>query len=110
MLPATALDARPASSLADGCPGSSPVTSPTAERFREPATDGDAKGGAQMFVAQGTPQTVESVRTAIVLFAAISVIFWKALLKIALTVAAIVLAVLLTSGVIWILQHVHQGG
>ncbi len=62
-----------------------------------------------MFVAQGTPQTVESVRTVIVLFVTISVIFWKALLKIALTVAAIVLAVLLTSGAIWILQHVRPG-
>jgi hypothetical protein len=62
-----------------------------------------------MFVAQGTPHTVESVRTVIVLFAAISVIFWKTLLKIVLTLAAIAVAVLLTSGVILIFQHIRPG-
>ncbi len=61
-----------------------------------------------MFAAQGTPQTVESVQTVIVLFAAISVIFWKTLLKIALTLAAIAMVVLLTSGVILILQNIHH--
>lgn len=61
-----------------------------------------------MFVAQGTPQTVESVRTVVVLFAAISVIFWKTMLKIVLTVAAIAVTVLLTSGVILIYQGIHH--
>ncbi len=61
-----------------------------------------------MFVVHGTPQTVESVRTAVVLFAAISVIFWKTLLKIVLTVAAIVVTVLLTSGVMLIYQGIHH--
>lgn len=61
-----------------------------------------------MFVAQATPQTMESVRTVIVLFAAVSVIFWKVLLKIALTLAVITVVILFTSGVILILQNVHQ--
>lgn len=72
------------------------------------STDGDMKGGAEMFVVQATPQAVESARTIIVLFAAISVIFWKTLLKIAVTVAAIVLVVLLTSGAIMIYQSIHH--
>ena len=61
-----------------------------------------------MFVVQGTPQTVESVRTVVVLFAVISVIFWKTMLKIVLTVAAIAVTVLLTSGVILIYQGIHH--
>lgn len=61
-----------------------------------------------MFVVQGMPQTVESVRTVVVLFAAISVIFWKTMLKIVLTVAAIAVTVLLTSGVILIYQGIHH--
>jgi hypothetical protein len=72
------------------------------------STDGDMKGGAEMFVVQATPQAVESARTIILLFAAISVIFWKTLLKIAVTVAAIALVVLLTSGAIMIYQSVHH--
>jgi hypothetical protein len=72
------------------------------------STDGDMKGGAEMFVVQATPQAVESARTIILLFAAISVIFWKTLLKIAVTVAAIALVVLLTSGAIMIYQSIHH--
>jgi hypothetical protein len=60
-----------------------------------------------MFVAQGTPQAVESVRTVIVLFAVISVLFWKPLLKIAVAIAAIAIVVLLASGAILILQSIH---
>ena len=61
-----------------------------------------------MFVGQGTPHAVESARMVIVLFTAISVIFWKTLLKIVLTVAAIAVVVLLTSGVILIYQGIHH--
>jgi len=61
-----------------------------------------------MFVAQGTPQAVESVRTVIVLFAVISVLFWKPLLKIAVAIAAIAIVVLLASGAILILQSIHH--
>ena len=60
-----------------------------------------------MFVVQAAPQAVESVRTIVVLFAVISVIFWKTLIKLAVTVAAIVLVVLLTAGAIMIFQYVH---
>ena len=60
-----------------------------------------------MFVVQAAPQAVESVRTIILLFAVISVIFWKTLIKLAVTVAAIVLVVLLTAGAIMIFQYVH---
>jgi len=72
------------------------------------STDGDVKGGAEMFVVQATPQAVESIRTIVVLFAVISVIFWKTLIKLAVTVAAIVLVVLLTAGAIMIFQNVHH--
>jgi hypothetical protein len=72
------------------------------------STGGDVKGGAEMFVVQATPQAVESARTIILLFAAISVIFWKTLIKLAVTVAAIVLVVLLTAGAIMIFQNVHH--
>ncbi len=61
----------------------------------------------KMFTAEATPQTVtpqtvESVRTVVVLFAATSVTFWKALLKIVLTLAAVTVVILLTSGLILI--------
>ncbi len=39
---------------------------------------------------------------------AVSVIFWKTLLKIALALAAIAMVVLLTSGVILIVQNIHH--
>jgi hypothetical protein len=61
-----------------------------------------------MLVAQGTPHAVESVRTIIVLFATISVIFWRALLRIVLTVAAIVLVILLVSGAILVFEAVSR--
>ena len=60
-----------------------------------------------MFVLQATPQTVESARTIIVIFATISVIFWRALLRIIVMVAAIVAIILLTSGVLLIYQSLH---
>jgi len=61
-----------------------------------------------MFVVQAAPQAAESLRTIVVLFAAISVIFWKTVIKIVVTVAAIVLVVLLTAGAIMIFQNVHH--
>ena len=61
-----------------------------------------------MLVFQATPQTVESVRTIIVAFAMISVIFWRALLRIIVMVAAIVMIILLTSGVLLIYQILHH--
>jgi hypothetical protein len=61
-----------------------------------------------MFVAQGTPQAVESVRTIIVLFATISVIFWRTLLRIVVMVAAIALIILLTSGAVLIFESLNH--
>jgi hypothetical protein len=72
------------------------------------STDGDGKEVQEMFVVQAAPQAVESIRTIVVLFAVISVIFWKTLIKLAVTVAAIVLVVLLTAGAIMIFQNVHH--
>jgi hypothetical protein len=54
------------------------------------------------------PQTVESVRTAVVLFAVVSVVFWKVLLKMIVMVAVIVLIVLLTSGSIVLLESINH--
>ena len=85
-----------------------PVMSPAARALPGLiSTDGDGKEVQEMFVVQAAPQAVESVRTIVVLFAVISVIFWKTLIKLAVTVAAIVLVVLLTAGAIMIFQYVH---
>jgi hypothetical protein len=54
------------------------------------------------------PQAVESARTAVVLFAVVSVVFWKALLKIIVMAAVIVLIVLLTSGSIVLLESINH--
>jgi hypothetical protein len=61
-----------------------------------------------MFVLQATPQTVESARTIIVIFATISVIFWRALLRIVVMVAAMVVIILLTSGALLLYQSLHH--
>ncbi len=61
-----------------------------------------------MFVLQATPQAVESARTIIVIFATISVIFWRALLRIVVMVAAMAVIILLTSGALLIYQSLHH--
>ena len=61
-----------------------------------------------MFVAQGAPHVEESVRTAVVLFAIVSVAFWKILLKIAVMIVAMTVIVLLTYGGIALLQSLHR--
>jgi hypothetical protein len=61
-----------------------------------------------MFVAQGATQAAETVQAVVVLFAAVSVIFWRVLLRIVLTVAAIALLVLLTSGAMLIFEIIHR--
>ena len=50
----------------------------------------------------------QSMYAAIVLFATICVIFWRALLRIAVMVTAIVAIVLLTSGAVLIYQGIHH--
>jgi hypothetical protein len=54
------------------------------------------------------PQIVDSVRTTVVLFAIVSVVFWKVLLKLIVMVAVIVLIVLLTSGAIVLLESINH--
>jgi hypothetical protein len=61
-----------------------------------------------MFAVEGAPQAVETARTIIILFAIVSVVFWRVLLKIAVMTAAIVLIVLLTSGAIVLLENIHR--
>jgi hypothetical protein len=63
-----------------------------------------------MFVAEAAPQAVESVRTAIVLIAVVSVVFWKALLKFVLMAAVITVIVLLASGAMVLMQNIHHVG
>jgi hypothetical protein len=64
--------------------------------------------GQHVFAPQATAQSVESIRTAIVAFAIIAVIFWRTLLKLALGIMAIALVILLISGVILLFQDLHH--
>jgi hypothetical protein len=57
-----------------------------------------------MLMLKTAPQSVESIRTAVVVFAIIAVIFWRVLLKLALMIVAVLLVILLTSGVILLLE------
>jgi len=61
-----------------------------------------------MLVAQGAPHVLESIRTAVVLFAVVSVVFWKILLKFVVMVIATTVIVLLAYGVIALLQSLHR--
>lgn len=61
-----------------------------------------------MFALQAASQNVESIRTAIVAFAIIAVVFWRFLLRLALVIVAVVLVVLLTSGVILLYEGMHH--
>jgi hypothetical protein len=57
-----------------------------------------------MLMLKTAPQSVESIRTAVVVFAIIAVIFWRVLLKLALMIVAVMLVILLTSGVILLFE------
>jgi hypothetical protein len=61
-----------------------------------------------MYAPQGAPQELESIRIVIVLSAVMAVIFWRAVLRITLKVAAIVIVVLLTSGAVAFFQAIHH--
>jgi hypothetical protein len=54
--------------------------------------------GIAMFAPQAAAQNVQSIQTAIVVFAVIVVVFWRLLLKLALAILAIALLILLSSG------------
>jgi chromate transport protein ChrA len=64
--------------------------------------------GAEMLALQAASQNVESIRTAIVAFAVIAVVFWRVLLKLVLVIVAIVLVVLLTSGAVLLYEGMHH--
>jgi hypothetical protein len=61
-----------------------------------------------MFAAQGAPHVAESARAAVVLFAVLSVVFWKVLLRIVVTVVAVTTIVLLVYGAIALVQVVNR--
>ena len=60
-----------------------------------------------MFGHQGAPQNLESIRILIMLFAIITMIFWRAVLRIVVTIVAIVIVVLLASGAVALWQGLH---
>lgn len=60
-----------------------------------------------MYAPQGAPQELESIRILIVLSAVMAVIFWRAVLRIALKATAIVIVVLLASGAVAFFQAIH---
>jgi len=57
---------------------------------------------------KSAPQNVESIRTAVVVFAIIAVVFWRVLLKLALMIVAVLLVILLTSGVILLFESFNH--
>jgi hypothetical protein len=61
-----------------------------------------------MYVVSESPQAAESVRYIVLLFSIVSVIFWRALLKIVVMIVAVAVLVLLASGAILILQNIHH--
>ena len=61
-----------------------------------------------MFVTEGAPHVVQSARDAVVLFAVVSVVFWRVVLKIVVMVVAITAIVLLTYGAIALVQVVNR--
>jgi hypothetical protein len=74
----------------------------------------DSPGGSQpvrsnnMHGIHGSAQHAESVRTAIVLIAAVLVIFWRHVLRVLLAIIAIAVVALVGSGAIVILQSMHR--
>jgi hypothetical protein len=61
-----------------------------------------------MLVAQGAPHAMESARAAVVLFAVVSIVFWKVLLKIAVAVVAITVIVLVSYGAIALMHGLYR--
>ena len=61
-----------------------------------------------MHAIQGAAQEVESARAAIVLIAAVLVIFWRLVLRVLLAIIAIAVVVLVGSGAIVLLQSMHR--
>ena len=60
-------------------------------------------------LAHSAQHAIGSVQITVLIFAAVIVIFWRTVLRITVTVAAIVLIALLVSGMITLLQDIHAG-
>jgi hypothetical protein len=61
-----------------------------------------------MHAIHGAAQEVASARAAIVLIAAVLVIFWRLVLRVLLAIIAIAVMVLVGSGAIVLLQSMHR--
>jgi hypothetical protein len=61
-----------------------------------------------MHAFQGAAQGVESARAAVVLIAAVLVIFWRLVLRAILVIIAIAVVTLVGSGAIVLLQSLHR--
>jgi predicted RND superfamily exporter protein len=61
-----------------------------------------------MHAIHGAAQDVESARAAIVLIAAVLVIFWRFVLRAILMIIAIAVVVLVGSGALVLLQSMHR--
>jgi hypothetical protein len=61
-----------------------------------------------MQAIDATGQAVESAKVAIVLIAAVLVVFWRLVLRVLLAIIAIVFVVLVGSGAIVVLEFMHR--
>jgi O-antigen ligase len=61
-----------------------------------------------MLAVHGAAQEVESAKAAIVLIAAVLVVFWRLVLRILLAIIAIAIVVLVGSGALVVLQNMHR--
>jgi hypothetical protein len=61
-----------------------------------------------MLAIQGAEQEVESAKLAVVLIAAVLVVFWRLVLRVLLAIIAIVVVVLVGSGAIVVLESMHR--
>ena len=61
-----------------------------------------------MHAIHGAAQEVESARAAVVLIAAVLVIFWRQVLRVLLAIIAIAVMVVVGSGAIVLLQSMHR--
>jgi hypothetical protein len=67
-----------------------------------------ASQAGNMFATQGTAQEVENARTALVLIAVGTVIFWRVILRVLLAIIAIAVVVTVGVGALVLLQGMHR--
>jgi len=58
----------------------------------------------QMFIAQASPENVQSLEPVIIIIAIALVLFWRAALKI----LAVIMVALIVSGIVMLIQNMHQ--